>query len=397
MTSSPFESADATDVGKKRKNNEDARLRLPLCGIYCVADGMGGQAGGDLASHAIVTGLQEVFAKNPASDQDSFIRRLALFREGTNQASKWIKKFSDEKGFGQMGSTVVGLILDPQNPHRAASLHAGDSRLYRHRNGTLTQITGDHSAVAVLAAKLGRPPESLPAKYQNDLLRAVGLTESVELDKNSIEVVSGDLFLLCSDGLTKMLPDQMICQMLNAGSQTPLATLSQQLIDAANEAGGRDNVTVMLVKAGELPPAPANVISDEDEEDEITALTPTVAFLGEVPGEETVAPTHPTALEPCDIHGETPQTKDPATIQFFPAAKTPENPPAAVPVENSLPPKRGASPGAVLLILALLIAVGVWLWFSPQFAATKSKWLNQINGVTNSPAAVAPTETSTNR
>ena len=394
-TASPtyFESAEASDVGRKRKNNEDACLRLPDNGVYCVADGMGGQAGGDLASQAIVAGLQEIFKKNSPADDDSLSRRLTLFRAGVNQASQWIKKFSDEKAVGLMGSTVVGLLVDPKNPRCAASLHAGDSRLYRFRAGDLQQITTDHSAVAMLAAKLGRSPESLPAKFQNDLLRAVGLTASVELDKNSLEVVSGDLFLLCSDGLTKMLKDDEIKQRLLAGLETPLAALARQLIDAANEAGGRDNVTVMLVKAAELPPAPANWSPEiEDDEDAMTALAPTVAFASE----ETSAPVHPDAA---DIHGETPQTENPAEMKFFPADKSPAASPPSVGVENIPAERKGISPAVLLLAFALIVGAAVWLWFSPQFAATKTEWLNRLNGIaTNAPASAAsPAMTTTNR
>lgn len=382
-----FDSADVSDVGRKRKNNEDACLRLPDCGIYCVADGMGGQAGGDLASQAIVTSLREVLAKNPPANQTSLTQRTALFYEGVNQANKWIKDFSEEKAVGLMGSTVVGLMVDPQNPWRATSVHAGDSRLYRFRQGELKQITADHSAGAMLAAKLGRTPESLPARYQNDLLRAVGLTESVELEKNFIEVASGDLFLLCSDGLTKMLKDEEIARRLTAGTSTPLATLAQELINAANEAGGRDNVTVLLVKAGELPPAPADVQPDlEDDADDMTALAPTVAFASE----ETSAPAYPAAPDVADIHGETPQTENPvaekipAAIQFFPPSSAP------VPVENILPPRTGVSPAVLVVGLIILIGAAVWLWFSPQFAATKADWLNRLNGTTTNAPAHAP-------
>lgn len=385
-----FESAEASDVGRKRKNNEDACLRLPDNGLYCVADGMGGQAGGDLASQAIVAGLQEIFKKNSPADDDSLSQRLTLFRTGVNQASQWIKKFSDEKAIGQMGSTVVGLMIDPKNPRCAASLHAGDSRLYCFRAGELRQITGDHSAVAMLAAKLGRAPESLPAKYQNDLLRAVGLAESVELEKNSIEVASGDLFLLCSDGLTKMLKDEEIKQRLLAGLETPLASLAQQLIDAANEAGGRDNVTVMLVKAGELPPAPANWSPEtEDEEDAMTVLAPTITFAPE----EISTAAQPDAA---DIHGETPQTENPVAMKFFPAAKSPEASPPPVRVENIPAERKGISPAVLLVGFVLLVGLAVWLWFSPQFAATKTEWLNRLNGIaTNAPApATSPTATA---
>ena len=380
-----FESADASDVGRKRKNNEDACLRLPDSGIYCVADGMGGQAGGDLASQAIVTSLQEVLTKNSPADKESLPRRMALFREAISQANRWIKKFSDEKAVGQMGSTVVALIVDPQNPRRAASVHAGDSRLYRFRNGELKQITSDHSAVAVLAAKLGRPPESLPAKYQNDLLRAVGLAEEVELEKNFIEVASGDWFLLCSDGLTKMLKDAEITRRLAAGLQTPVAALARELIDAANEAGGRDNVTVLLVKAGELPPARENLDSETGRLEEDTGPTPTADFRAI---EEIAA-----APDAADIHGETPRTENPAAEKKAPMTapinSTAGKNQAVVPI-MSVPGKTGRSPGIFGLLLVIVVGGVIWFWFSPQFAATRTGLLNRLNGTaTNAPVVPA--------
>jgi serine/threonine protein phosphatase PrpC len=176
-----FESAELSDVGRKRKNNEDACWRLPSQGIFCVADGMGGVVGGDLASAAITTALQDVFSRAVPKEQPSLAGRVGLFRKAANQASKWIKDFADEKAIGQMGSTVVALVFDPSYPSRAVGLHAGDSRLYRFRNGKLQLLTADHSAVAALAKKLGCDPASLPAKFQNELVRAVGLKESVEL------------------------------------------------------------------------------------------------------------------------------------------------------------------------------------------------------------------------
>src|SRR5665213_2556176 len=123
MNTEYFESAEVSDVGRKRKNNEDACLRIPEWGIFLVADGMGGQAGGDLASEAITTTLQQAFAKADPAENGSFVRRITLFRKATNQASKWIKNFADEKVIGQMGSTIVALIIDPRNPTRAAALH----------------------------------------------------------------------------------------------------------------------------------------------------------------------------------------------------------------------------------------------------------------------------------
>jgi serine/threonine protein phosphatase PrpC len=312
MTGEYFESAEVTDVGRKRKNNEDACLRLPERGVYCVADGMGGQAGGDLASAAIITSIQQVFAKAGPEEDATFSLRVELFKKAVNQASRWINNFADEKVVGQMGSTIVALVIDPRNPARAITLHAGDSRLYRFRQGELCQITADHSAVAALAAKLGRTPESLPAKYQNELLRAVGLTESVELERTPLEVVSGDVYLICSDGLTKMQSDEQIAAILKAAANDPLATMAQKLIDAANEAGGKDNVTAVLVKAGDLSHAP-NLVDSEVEDKTLAASTT------QLPTEASAAPNQPELLaampDTTDVHGDTPQTDNitPAT------------------------------------------------------------------------------------
>ena len=321
MKAEYFESAEVSDLGRKRKNNEDACLRIPEHGVYCVADGMGGEAGGDLASEAITTALQEVFSKAGPGEDGTLAQRIALFRRGINQASKWIKNFADEKVIGQMGSTVIALVVDPRNPARAVGLHAGDSRLYRFRQGGLKLLTADHSAVAALAAKLGRDPASIPAKYQNELTRCVGLTETVELEKTPVDVLSGDLFLICSDGLTKMLPDEGIAGILANGAKGPIGALAQTLIDKANEAGGKDNVSVVLARAGDISGVPG--VAGAEEDDEAMTLEATVV----APADESANPLN----RPGDssgtsdtggvIHGDTPRTEDvtadrtPNTIQ----------------------------------------------------------------------------------
>jgi serine/threonine protein phosphatase PrpC len=343
MKNELFDSAEVSDVGRKRKNNEDACLRIPEHGIYCVADGMGGQASGDLASEAIVTKLQEVFAKAAPEEAATFAQRLELFRRGVNEASRWIKNFSDEKALGQMGSTVVALITDPFNPARAAGLHAGDSRLYRYRGGELKQITADHSAVAALAAKLGRDPADIPAKYQNELLRCVGSTESVELELTPVDVRTGDVFLICSDGLTKMLDDKAIAGLLGAIAGSSVKTAAQALIDRANEAGGRDNVSVILVRTGDLSSAPGG-----DDADKGMTLT---------------APPPPAASDPA--HEERP-TADDATRTGEPATPVP-SPIAVGPAESPVPEAPGKTGGfpivAAAVVAGLLVAgAGAW-WF----------------------------------
>ncbi len=342
MSGEYFESAEISDVGRKRKNNEDASVRIIQHGIFCVADGMGGQAGGDLASETIITSLQESFAKAAAVDDGTLSKRCTLFLSATNRASKWIKNFADEKVIGQMGSTVVALVIDPRDPRRAVSLHAGDSRLYRYRSGSLNQITADHSAVNALAAKLGIGRENVPAKYQNELLRAVGLNESVELERTFIDISSGDIFLICTDGLTKMLSDDAIAAIIKAGSPSGLQAVAQSLINAANEAGGRDNVTVVLVKALDLSHVPNSADSDPDAGDDDKTL---------------LAAELPMSLSPLtrgstpDIHGDTPQTPTPITKDRTDETETvakflveEETAAPAVPPSSASMPKQAPAP-----------------------------------------------------
>ena len=390
-----FESAEVSDVGRKRKNNEDACLRIPARGVFCVADGMGGQAGGDLASETIITTLQETFTKATAEEDSTLLKRVALFRRATNKASKWIKNFADEKVIGQMGSTVVALVIDPHNPRRAVGLHAGDSRLYRYRKGEFKQITADHSAVAALAAKLGIDPDKIPAKYQNELLRAVGLTELVELEKTPVDIASGDIFLICSDGLSKMLTDDAIAKIIKDGikSQTATQAIAQTLINAANEAGGKDNVTVVLVKALDLSTAP-DVLTPEtpaDEDEEKTFAAPAAPTLADAPTLANLLGAAAPAPESGDIHGDTPQTPTPTTKPEPPtpnkatpsaaptapsAAKTtpvqPGKTNAPAPAAQLAEPKKNSRAGliSVIIIAVALAAAGAWLASRPRPAAT---------------------------
>jgi protein phosphatase len=429
MNTEYFESVEVSDVGRKRKNNEDACLRIPERGIYCVADGMGGQAGGDLASEAITTSIQQLFAKAAPEEDATFSRRIALFRKAADEANKWIKNFSDEKVIGQMGSTVVALIIDPRNPRRATALHAGDSRLYRYRKGELKQLTADHSAIAALAAKLGCSPESIPAKYQNELLRAVGLTESIELEKTPVEITSGDVYLLCSDGLDKMQTNEQIAKILKDGASQPLATVAQTLINAANEAGGKDNVTVVLVKAGNLSGAPNVIDPDEEEEEDKTPAVPVTPPPVEAPTPANYTPQVPAMPDTADVHGETPHAEDvtpekatadkPATPVPIPVPApkptlTPTPAPAAVPVSKAAtdiptakketkpeikpsqkPEKKKSFPlGIIILAAAAMLAAGAGTWFA---VSSKSKTagpeaaLPAKPAVSNPPPAVVAT------
>jgi protein phosphatase len=343
MKTEYYHSAELSDLGRKRKNNEDACIRIPEHGVFCVADGMGGVVGGDLASEAITTSIQDTFTKHPPGEQEGLASRIALFRSAVNQASKWIKNFADERVIGQMGSTVVALIFYPNNPTRAVALHAGDSRLNRYRGGELKVLTADHSAAAALAAKLGRDPATLPAKYQNELLRAVGLTECVELELTPVEVQSGDLFLLCSDGLTRMVPNEGIANILKRASQEPLDAVAKALIDAANQGGGKDNITAVLVKIGDISRLPLLPELDLQEEPKTLAGGETLE------ADEAHSPATPSAPHAVPdtaeaLQGDTPHTDDntPHDPAPPPAARAPA--PVAASRESADTPSAKAAP-----------------------------------------------------
>jgi len=308
MDLSSFESVELTDVGRKRLNNEDSCLRLPALGIYCVADGMGGVMGGDIASEAVTKTLQAVATRLQPQAPARLSNRVAVFKAAINQASKWIREFASQKVIRQMGTTVVALIFDPRNPSRAVALHAGDSRLYRFQDGRLEQLTSDHTTAAVLAARLGCSQSSLPIGVQNELTRAVGLNDIVELEDTFVTVHSGDLFLLCSDGLTRMVSDAIIRELLTKGPEQPMAALAESLVHRANDAGGKDNITVVLVRVGHISAAAQ---SEEDDDwkaaaasDQLQAEAAAVPVgVGSYSGEAVDTP--------LTYEGETPTTDDP--------------------------------------------------------------------------------------
>jgi protein phosphatase len=383
-----FETVELSDLGKKRKNNEDACLRIPEKGVYCVADGMGGVVGGDLASAAIIDRMRKVFIQSGAGEPETFARHVALFRQAANAASRWIKEFADDKVIGQMGSTLVAIVFDPNNPRRAVGLHAGDSRLYRFRNGQLQLLTADHTAAAALAAKLGRDAAQIPDKFHNELVRAVGLAESVELEKTPVDVAGGDIFLLCSDGLTRMLSEEAISAALKQNSDASLDQVAKTLIAGANEAGGKDNVTVILIRMGDLSGF-SEVLEpvDLDEhgasdasaalEGDTISLTrlgaghtpdPAESNQGHTPQTEDGSSVHgdtPNDDHSAGMRGDTPQTAD---DHGPPTSATVRPPPASLgspdPKKETRPPEaKPASPKGLIIGVALAVIAVAGVYF----------------------------------
>jgi protein phosphatase len=231
-----FRSAAASHPGLVRRINEDAYLDRPDLGVWAVADGMGGHDAGDLASRVVV----EALGAAPAPE---FLGRgVSDLRRRLDEANRRLRAEASSRGKGVIGSTVVVLLAVGPS---CAVLWAGDSRVYRLREGELQRISRDHSQVEELVSQglLAREEaETHPAA--NVVTRAVGAEHGLEVDAQIERIEDRDRFLLCSDGLTKEVPEPEIERMLS-GTDAEQAT--RALVRAACDRGGRDNVTVVVV------------------------------------------------------------------------------------------------------------------------------------------------------
>ncbi len=243
--------AGQTHTGR-RKNNEDALLTRPDLGLFAVADGMGGYEGGEVASRAVVEAV-EGFFRRTADDPDAtwpfaLDRAISwaenLLRVAVHLANKAV--FARKEGnLRRMGSTVAALLLSDG----AASVgHVGDSRVYRLRDDALEQLTRDHSLYEEVAAASESPPSRADYPYANVITRALG-TPCPDPDLRREPLRPGDLFLLCSDGLTEKLADDELASIMEGDHLDRAVT---NLVEAALESGARDNVTVVLVRVEAL-------------------------------------------------------------------------------------------------------------------------------------------------
>lgn len=225
-----------THVGLRRPVNEDAVLALPNQDIWVVSDGMGGHEAGDYASRLITDTIATIPIGLGPTD------RMHALRDAIRNAHSMITIEADARGRGVIGATVAALML--ADGHFVA-LWAGDSRIYRLRDGQIEMLTKDHSAVAALV-EAGRMTwdEAEQHPQSNAITRAVGVGEEIELDKVRGEIEHGDRFLLCSDGLTKYATFAMLREAL---STMPLETVTDHLIQVALTGGGADNITVIVV------------------------------------------------------------------------------------------------------------------------------------------------------
>lgn len=224
----------ATNVGKVRKNNEDSLL-VTEPEIFIVADGMGGQAAGEVASKILVDTAKNFLPKIPAPLNEDILTKSIL-----KANAEILKEVRENKNYRGMGTTATILHI---YKNRAYYAHIGDSRLYRIRNKNIEQITEDHSYVESLV-KRGEitQEEARVHPLKNILTQAVGADDDIEVDSGSFKIFTDDIYMLCTDGLTNMVSDEDILKIL-LSSKNP----ADDLVQAALDNGGNDNVSVIVV------------------------------------------------------------------------------------------------------------------------------------------------------
>lgn len=242
-----YTAAAVSDRGRKRPSNEDAFGFSVERGVFLVCDGMGGAAAGEIASSLAVDEMLRLLDRQARSKDGSKAAAMPLLaEEAIHAANEAIFSRSQRVDkLNGMGTTLVGLLVDER---RVWVLNVGDSRCYRLRNRRLEQITLDHSLVEE-QVRLGRMTrsEALRSPLRNVITRALGTQSQVTPDIFELAPEPGDLFLLCTDGLTRELTDASIESLL--GADLPLEPACARLVEAAKKAGGHDNITCILVRA----------------------------------------------------------------------------------------------------------------------------------------------------
>jgi protein phosphatase len=240
-----------SDTGMVREHNEDCFLIMPENGFALLADGMGGHLAGEVASAMAVDRVAQHLMNSLGNGKprggNQAVPDSALLTDAIKAANRAIHESSihrpEQAG---MGTTIVAVTF--RNNHLTVA-HVGDSRLYRYRNGQLSQVTEDHSMVQELLRRgLITPEEARTSANKNLVTRALGVDPIVEVEVREQPVEDGDLYLLCSDGLNDVLTDEEIAAALAASDD--LDTVTRNLVSEVNARGGPDNVSIVLVRTG---------------------------------------------------------------------------------------------------------------------------------------------------
>lgn len=250
-----LELAYCSDTGRVRDHNEDAMAMDAELGLVVLADGMGGYQAGevasDLAVKTIMTHLSEHLPNLPAEKREyinnnrNLHHSSILLEQAVLSANRIIFEASEsETQYQGMGTTVVAALFSPEFISIA---HVGDSRLYRLRNAVLTPVTVDHSVLQeLIECGFFTPEQARHSPNRNLVTRALGVSDTVSVDVQEQALQNGDIYLLCSDGLNDMLEDSEMQKILNLPES--LEQLAQRLVDAANNHGGEDNISVLLAR-----------------------------------------------------------------------------------------------------------------------------------------------------
>jgi PPM family protein phosphatase len=312
--------AALTDTGRRRLRNEDAFVCEPP--LFAVADGMGGARAGEIAARLAAAALEE-----NAGDVQGTEGITELIAEANRRV--WERSLADPETAG-MGTTVTAALLD-EAAGTVTIGHVGDSRAYLVRDGELEQLTADHSLVAELVESgLLTPEEAERHPQRSAITRALGTEPTVEVDAFTVEGRPGDLFLLCSDGLSIMVSDTHVLSVIEETNHEP-AEAAESLVSVANARGGQDNITVVLFE-----------------------------LVGDGSTESEVQPVDVELDEPPDVEHEAtrPEPTDPPPAEPEPAGQAPAPAAEEEPAPAGLR-RHGAGQGGQLAALALIVAIVV--------------------------------------
>jgi len=269
--SAPGQHAAATDAGRKRRRNEDAYVVQPP--VFAVADGMGGAQAGQLASRLAASAVEEAQGERAGAAGEE---RVAALVQDANR--RVYERSSADESVSGMGTTMTAALVADDRVYVG---HVGDSRAYRLRGGRLEQLTEDHSLVGELMRSGKLSPEEAETHPQRSVItRALGTDPDVDVDTFSVDAAPGDVFVLCSDGLTTMVDADTIRSLVE-GNRSDLERAAKSLVDAANRAGGEDNITVVVFdivdarpadESTQTLPAAAPALPAIDDEDTLSGL-----------------------------------------------------------------------------------------------------------------------------
>jgi protein phosphatase len=257
---------EVTDVGKVRDHNEDALGSQPDIGLWVLADGMGGYNAGEVASGIAVKTIIDLVTQACKTEKrgeiekgTGYMRQTIVLRDAIHRANKVINQTAQSQPQCEgMGTTLVASLF---YDNRVSIAHVGDSRMYRLRGNRFEQITMDHSLLQELVDRgFYSQEEAQRSTNRNYVTRALGVEANVEVEVQEMDVQKGDYFLMCSDGLPDMVEDEDIHLTISTFSND-VRTVGEQLIKLTNDNGGRDNVSVVLVRVADSFPAEAGILS----------------------------------------------------------------------------------------------------------------------------------------